>query len=144
MQQPVYNYKKIRSQLFLKYQMDLDETSCSILFVLLVEQKKHFEEQSEQLKETTRKINASNSSLQVDSKKPGSQAFWFGMGKWGLALIIATSIAAGFYSYHLSDEAQNSKTAELLKWYETYYQVSQRESKKAVTDFLNKYPMPQQ
>ena len=144
MQETIFNYKKIRSQLFLKYQMDLDETSCSILFVFLQEQERHFEKQSQQLEKTTRKINASNSSLQVDSKKPGSQAFWFGMGKWGLALIIATSIATVFYSNHLSDEAQNNKTTELLKWYETYYQVSQRESKKAVTDFLNKYPMPQQ
>ena len=142
MQQAVFDYKKNRSELYLKYQVDLDETSSSILFIIQEEQKKLFAEQSQQLEEATRKINASNSSLQIDTKNPRTQAFWFGMGKWGLALIIATSIATVFYAYHLSKEEEDRKTVELLKWYETYYQVSQTEFKKEVTDFLKKYPMP--
>ena len=142
MQQAVFNYKKNRSELFLKYQVDLDETSSSILFIIQEEQKKLFAEQSQLLEEATRKINASNSSLQIDTKNPRAQAFWFGMGKWGLALIIATSIATVFYGHHLNKEEEDRKTVELFKWYAAYYQVSQTESKKEVTDFLKKYPMP--
>ena len=142
MQPSVFNYKKIRSELFLNYEVDLDETSSSILFILQEEQKRLFEEQSRQLEEATRKINSSNSSLQLNTKNPRSQAFWFGMGKWGLALIMVTGMASLFYGYHLNKEMQDRKTTELFEWYAEYYQVSQRESKKEVTNFLKKYPMP--
>jgi hypothetical protein len=62
-------------------------------------------------------MNAANSSLQVDTKNPRTQTFWFGMGKCGLALILAISIAIIFYGFHLSDEELARKTPELLKWY---------------------------
>ena len=95
-----------------------------------------------QLDETIRKINSSNASLQIDMNNPRSQAFWFGMGKWGLALIIATTIVTFFYAYHLNKEDKDRKMPELFKWYAEYYQVSQRASKKEVINFLKKYPMP--
>ena len=142
MEQTTFDYKKNRAELFLKYHVDLDETSSTILFILKEEQKKFFAEQGRQLEEATRKINSSNTSLQIDMKHPRSQAFWFGMGKWGLALIILTCIATFFYAYHLNKEEQDRKTTELFKWYAEYYQVSQRASKKEITNFLKKYPMP--
>ena len=142
MEQTTFNYKKNRAELFLKYHVELDETSSSILFILQEEQKKFFSEQARQLDEATSKINSSNTSLQIDMNHPRSQAFWFGMGKWGLALIIATTIFTLFYAYNLSKEEQDRKMPELFKWYAEYYQVSQRASKKEVTNFLKKYPMP--
>jgi hypothetical protein len=144
MQETGFNYKKIRSELFLQYQVELDETSSSILYILQQEQKRFFAAQIQQLQEATRKINASNSSLQVDLKNPRSQAFWFGMGKWGLGLIMAVCIYTFYYGYHLDAEAQNRKTDGLVKWYAAYYQVSQKESKQKVMDFLKKFPMPEQ
>jgi hypothetical protein len=41
-------------------------------------------------------MNAANSSLQVDTKNPRTQTFWFGKGKWSVALIIASRIAKYF------------------------------------------------
>jgi hypothetical protein len=57
-----------------------------------------------------------------------------------MILIVFTSI---FYTYHYGDKEPAGKPSEQLQWYQAYYQVSQRESKKMVTDFLKKYPMPQ-
>jgi hypothetical protein len=143
MQPSVFNYKKIRSELYLRYQVDLDETSSSILFILQQEQRENFLKQNQHLEEATRKIDAAKRSLQVDTQNPTLQAFWFGMGKWGMALIIAIAFTSIFYLFHSSGEEPATKPSELLQWYQAYYQVSQRESKKMVTDFLKKYPMPQ-
>ena len=143
MQPSVFNYKKIRSELYLRYQVDLDETSSSILFILQQEQRENFLKQNQHLEEATRKINAAKRSLQVDTQNPPLQAFWFGMGKWGMALMILIVFTSIFYTYHYGDKEPAGKPSELLQWYQAYYHVSQRESKKMVTDFLKKYPMPQ-
>ena len=143
MQPSVFNYKKIRSELYLRYQVDLDETSSSILFILQQEQRENFLKQNQHLEEATRKINAAKRSLQVDTQNPSLQAFWFGMGKWGMALMILIVFTSIFYTYHSSDKEPAGKPSELLQWYQAYYQVSQKASKKMVTDFLKKYPMPQ-
>jgi hypothetical protein len=85
----------------------------------------------------------SNNSLQAAQNNPRAQAFWFGMGKWGLALIFGISISSCLYIYHLSQEDQALKTTALLNWYGEYYKVSQTGSKKNMADFLRTNPAPQ-
>lgn len=142
MQQTSFDYKKERSGLFLKYNIEMDETSSSLLFVIREEQASFFATQNIKLEEAIRKINGSNTSLQVDHNNPRPQAFWFGMGKWGLALIFAISIGSFFYMYHTHEETQIGKTAALLDWYREYYNVSQSGLKKNLADFLKNYPLP--
>jgi hypothetical protein len=143
MTQTGFDYKKERAGLSLKYGIELDETSSSILFILREEQKNFFAQQNRKLEEATSKISNANNSLQVDYQSPRQQAFWFGMGKWGFALILAISIASSFYMYYLSKEEQIAKTPALLNWYRAYYNISQNGSKKAAADFLKQHPLPE-
>ena len=138
-----FDYKKERSFISLKYGFDLDETSSSILFVLRQEQATFFATQKIKLDEAISKINTSNNSLQVDASSPRQQAFWFGMGKWGFALIFAISIASCLYIYHMSEEKQTMKATVLLNWYREYYNASQSGSKKNLADFLKSNPLPE-
>lgn len=142
MSQTSFDYKKERSALSLKYSIDLDETSASILFVLREEQTAFFAAQNTKLEAAAARIKYANNSLQAAQNNPRAQAFWFGMGKWGLALIFGISIGSCLYMYQMSQEDQALKTAALLNWYGEYYKVSQNGSKKGLVDFLKNYPMP--
>lgn len=137
-----FDYKKERSALSLRYGIDLDETSASILFVLREEQAALFAAQNTKLEAAGEKIKNANNSLQVAQNNPLAQAFWFGMGKWGFALIFGISISSCLYIYHMSQEDQALKTTALLNWYGEYYKVSQRGSKKGIIDFLKNNPAP--
>ena len=143
MVQTGFDYKKERAGLSLRYGIELDETSSSILFILREEQKAFFTEQNRKLEEATSKISNANNSLQVDRQSPRHQAFWFGMGKWGFALLFAISVGTCFYIYHLSKDEKKDKTPVLLSWYKAYYNVSQTGTKKTIADFLKQYPPPQ-
>ena len=143
MVQTGFDYKKERAGLSLRYGIELDETSSSILFILREEQKAFFTEQNRKLEEATSKISDANNSLQVDRQSPRHQAFWFGMGKWGFGLLFAISIGTCFYIYHLNEEEKKAKAPILLDWYKTYYNVSQNGTKKAMADFLKSHPLPQ-
>lgn len=89
MQQLGFDYQKTRASIFLHHGIELDDTSITILSVLSSAQKKHFTEQQKILESAAEKISISTKSLEPHQQKPGWQAFWFGMGKFGLALIFA-------------------------------------------------------
>lgn len=114
-----FDYKITRAEILIQYGIELDETSISILFILLVEQNKMAEVQNKKLDEAAKNINFSSKSLQADWANPRLQAFWFGMGQWGLGLILAVIVSGTFYGYILNAEMDNQQVQ--FNFYENYY-----------------------
>ena len=79
---------KLRTRVLLQYGINLDETSLSILSILQDDIGEKLTEQNQKLEEAVSSIERSKKSLQVDHNHPRWQAFWFGMGKWGIASIL--------------------------------------------------------
>jgi hypothetical protein len=142
MPQPVFDYQRTRASIFLQYGIELDDTSITILSVLSAAQKKHFTEQQKILEAAAEKISVSTKSLEPHQQKPGWQAFWFGMGKFGLALIFAISVLTGVYCYNEANKQEQDKLPAELQWYKGYYQATQTRNKKAIIDFLKNNPRP--
>ena len=139
----IFDYKKCRSEIFLQYGVDLDETSMSILFILLQEQDKQNTKQNELLEVLINKVRSSQRSLELDTKHPRFQAFWFGAGKWGMALLLAILFAGTYYWYDLIDQKNKERLPALYLWYKNYYENTQGQSKKNVAEYLKNNPIPQ-
>ena len=142
MQQPGFDYQKTRASISLHYGIELDDTSITILSVLSAAQKKHFTEQQNILESAAEKISISTKSLELHQQRPGWQAFWFGMGKFGLAAIFATSVLTGVYFYNEANKQEQDKLPAELQWYKGYYQATQTGSRKVTIDFLKNNPRP--
>lgn len=137
-----FDYKKFRSQISLQYGVELDETSLAILHILLIQQVNSFNTQNRKLDEAVKHINQSKKSLEVSKEQPKSQAFWFGMGQWGLALLMSVIFIATFYAVYLSIKREKEKLPALFTWYKNYYEATQNGNKKAIADYLKSNPMP--
>lgn len=142
MQQPGFDYQKTRASISLHYGIELDDTSITILSVLSAAQKKHFTEQQNILESAAEKISISTKSLELHQQRPGWQAFWFGMGKFGLAAIFATSVLTGVYFYNEANKQEQAKLPAELQWYKGYYQATQTGNRKVTIDFLKNNPRP--
>jgi hypothetical protein len=142
MTQPGFDYQKTRASISLHYGIELDDTSITIMAVLLAAQQKQFIEQQKILESAAKKISISTKSLEPHQQKPGWQAFWFGMGKFGLALIFATTVLTGVYFYNEASKQEQDKLPAELQWYKGYYQVNQFRNKKATIDYLKNNPRP--
>ena len=137
-----FDYKKERSSICLKYGIEMDDTTCGVLYVLREEQKEFFENQEKKLDRATEKISRSKGVLQVDQRHPLWQAFFHGLGSWGVALITASSLAALVYITKMDNEHLTEKRLQLLEWYRSYYDSTRGLPKKAVMDYLKKHPNP--
>jgi len=120
-----FDYKIVRAEIFIKYAIDLDETSISILYVLLDELKQNAQLQNAKIDEAAKNINTSSRSLQVDWQNPQKQAFWFGMGKWGGGFIIAVITCGLIICYNLSIDNEKDNFQKQLHLYQNYYQKSE-------------------
>ena len=142
MQQTRLDYQKTTAAIFLKYGVELDETSITILSILSIQQKAQFLEQNKKLEAVTEKIKLSTQSLQAHQQRPGWQAFWFGMGHWGLALLDATGVFTGVYFYREAKQQEQERLPIVLQWYKAYFEASQTGKRKVIIDFLNAHPRP--
>jgi hypothetical protein len=138
------DFQKLRPLLAVKYGVELDEISVTILSVLMTEQKMEFECQNKKLDTAIKKIDQSQQSLQVDREHPYWQAFWFGMGKWGIGLCMAVCFSVMFYCVQLSKDQENENLNKRVDWYKDYIEVLQKGSKKEKTEFLKKHPYPEE
>ena len=137
-----FDYKKERSSICLKYGIEMDDTTCGVVYILREEQKEFFETQEKKLDWASEKISRSRGALQVDQRHPLWQAFFHGLGSWGLALITASSMAALVYLTKMDNEHQTEKRFQLLEWYRGYYDSTKSLTKKAVMDYLKNHPNP--
>jgi hypothetical protein len=142
MEKQAFNYQKERAAISYMFGVELDETSITILTILSNQQKNQYAEQNKKLNAAIDKIDISKQSLAAHRERPGWQAFWYGMGGWGLAIILATTIFTIVYVAQESEKHAKEKAPVILKWYKAYYQASQAGNKKKLQDFLKAYPKP--
>lgn len=133
--------KALRAAIFLKYRVELDDTSLIILAILTDQQNRTFSNQNKVIRAATEKINDSQQTLQLDREHPGWQAFAFGFGKFGAALIIAITILTVLYIFYDQDRKENRPV--MIEWYRNYYyDTKDILTKKEMSTFLKKYPKP--
>jgi trehalose-6-phosphate synthase len=136
--------KRRRAELFLAYHQELDDTSLVILTILSDQQKKVFEEQNKKIDKAVDKINNTQRSLEVSRDNPIQQAFWFGMGKFGFALVLSIILSATIYICYLYSNREEKYNEAVFNWYKTYYEKSKNNyTKKAWEQYLKTNPFPQ-
>ena len=142
MQPTRLDYQKTRAAIFLKYGVELDETSITLLSILSIQQKAQYLEQNKKLEAVTEKIKLSTQSLQAHPQRPGWQAFWFGMGHLGLALVVLSGVFTGIYYYREAKQQEGERLPIILQWYKAYFEASQMGNRKTIADFLKDNPRP--
>jgi hypothetical protein len=118
--------KKLRLQIALKYGVELDETALTILVVLLLEMKGQFVVMNKTQGEIVTEVQQSKKALQVDPNHPRWQAFWHGMGQWGLGLCLAVIAAMLVYFTSLNNDKKQLETQQALIWYKEHYEAAQK------------------
>ena len=135
------DYKKLRSEIFLQYGVELDETSLIILYILSSVQAKRFSEQNKKLDNAVQNINQSKKMLQADKEHPNRQAFWFGFGNLGFAIIFSVVVLFLSGVAYFSQKQDNEKINKEWLWYKTYYEIEQTHNQKDLKDFLKNNPI---
>ncbi|MBZ4190577.1 hypothetical protein [Niabella beijingensis] len=131
--------KKLRSAIFLQYGIELDETSLTILAILLQEVKRQFMPMHTKLDEMATQIQYSKKSLQVDPDHPRWQAFWHGMGQWGLGFILAVIAAFTVFAIGVNKEREEKKMIQQeLAWYKEHYKATQKTGSKTSNGTIEK------
>lgn len=137
MQKSRTDLKKLRSAISLQYGIELDETSLTILTILLKEVRRQFAPMQANLDEMAVQIQHSKKALQVDADHPRWQAFWHGMGQWGLGFILAVIAAFTVFAIDVNKEREEKdKIQQELTWYKDHYEAAQ----KAGTGVIKKNP----
>ena len=136
------DFKKIQAIYFLKYGYKFDETALSMLLILEMAQKKMFTEQNLKLDTAIEKIKTSQKTLELDTKNPKWQAFAYGLGNMGLALLLAVIFSATSYIMYAIRQAEQQTMPAQLQWYEDFYRanISGKETK-AIKAYLRNNPM---
>lgn len=124
MQTSLTDLKKLRAAISLQYGIELDETSLTILTILLQEVRRQFVPMQAKLDEMAAKIQYSKKSLQVDTDHPRWQAFWHGMGQWGLSLILAVIAALAVFFTNLKNDKTQQEMQQALVWYKQHYEAA--------------------
>ena len=136
--------KAKRATIFLSYRQELDDTSLVILTILSDQQKAVFDEQNKKIDKAIDKINDTQRSLEVSRNNPNQQAFWFGMGKFGLPLMFLMVIASICYGYYLYNNHEEKYNEALFNWYQKYYEKTKNNySPKQWSQYLRVNPFPQ-
>ncbi len=128
------DYRKLRAKIALQYGIELDETSLAILVILTQELKRQFVKMDQAQEEMAAQIQLSKKALQVDTNHPRWQAFWHGMGQWGLGICLAVMAVMIIFSIDLGKQRQEKEQLQQeLALYKTYYQENTKASPKAAT-----------
>lgn len=135
---------KLRTRVLLQYGINLDETSLSILSILQDDIGEKLTEQNQKLEEAVSSIERSKKSLQVDHNHPRWQAFWFGMGKWGITSILFIILIGIYTQFYISEQHKKKYVEDWCWWYKSYYNETKGMSKNAAEEWLYNHPMPAQ
>lgn len=134
--------EKLQAELYLHYGHKLDETSVIILRILTEQQYLNFSTQNKAISEAVQAITDSQKSIQVDRDRPGWQAFCFGFGKLGAALIIVITVLTVMFGLYFDNGKEKNNTVE-LEWYQDYFNHTRKIiSKKKIVDYIKKHPLP--
>ena len=86
-----------QSELHAKYGVHVDRS----IVVMILQMQDELKEDSELLNAAAQKINSSQKTFQPQNS---AQAFWHGMGSYGLALIITGLLCIGLYFYRTQSQ----------------------------------------
>ncbi len=138
------DFQRMQADYFLKYDYKFDETALAMLHILEKVQDANFAKQNSALSKAIDKIEASQRTLALDREHPRWQAFSYGLGRFGLPLILGICFIAIFYMIHLSDLKHEITNSVKLRWYENFYQtnIENRETK-AIKEYLRENPIPE-
>lgn len=131
MQQPRIDLKKLRLQVALEYGVEMDETALTILAILMQKMNGQFVTMNKTQGAIVTEVQQSKKALQVDRDHPRWQAFWHGMGQWGLGLCLAVIAALTVYFITLTNDKKQLKTEQALIWYKEHYEAAQKVIDKA-------------
>lgn len=141
MQQSRIDFKKLRSVISLQYGIELDETSLAILAILTQEVQQQFKAIRRTQDEMATQIQYSKKALQVDPEHPRWQAFWHGMGQWGLGLCLAVIVALTIYCFNLNKIREEKQAAQQeLAWYKEHCDAAKKASAKTGAGAVGKKP----
>jgi len=137
------DFQQMQAEYFLKYDYRFDETALAMLHILDKEQEANFVLQNSALNKAIDKIEDSQRTIALDREHPRWQAFSYGLGRFGLPLLMAICFVAIFYMIHLSNQNQEMIDSAKLRWYENFYQtnIENRETK-AMKEYLRANPIP--
>lgn len=138
------DFQRMQAEYFLKYDYRFDETALAMLHILEKEQEANFVLQNSALNKAIDKIEDSQRTLALDREHPRWQAFSYGLGRFGLPLLMAICFVAIFYMIHLSNQKHEMIDSAKLRWYENFYQsnIENRETK-AMKEYLRANPIPE-
>jgi hypothetical protein len=138
------DFQRMQADYFLKYDYKFDETALAMLHILKKEQEQNFVLQNSALKKAIDKIEDSQRTLALDREHPRWQAFSYGLGRFGLPLLLTISFLAIFYMIHLSDHKHEMTDSAKLRRYKNFYQtnIENRETK-AMKEYLRANPIPE-
>lgn len=137
-----FDYETLQAEMRLKYGVNLDETSLSILHVLRTEQNEGSAYHAKQIEQAAQKINTSTHSLHIDSKRPGWQAFWFGMGKFGFSAVFFISVLSVWGIVYGAKQQDNEQMQKEWYWYKAYYDSSHTNSLKKTKILIRHHLKP--
>ena len=138
------DFQRMQADYFLKYDYKFDETALAMLHILEKEQEANFVLQNSALYKAIDKIEDSQRTLALDREHPRWQAFSYGLGRFGLPLLLAICFVAIFYMISLSNQKHEKVESAKLRWYENFYQtnIESRETK-AMKEYLRANPIPE-
>jgi hypothetical protein len=144
MEHVTIDFQRMQADYFLKYDYKFDETALSMLHILEKEQEANFAKQNSVLNQAIDKIEASQRTLALDREHPRWQAFSYGLGRFGLPLLLTISFLAIFYMIHLSNQKYERIDSTKLRWYENFYQsnIENRETR-TIKEYLRANPIPE-
>jgi len=138
------DFQRMQADYFLKYDYRFDETALAMLHILKKEQEENFVKQNSALNKAIDKIEDSQRTLALDREHPRWQAFSYGLGRFGLPLLLTVSFLALFYMILMSNQNRETIDSAKLRWHENFYQsnIENRETK-AMKEYLRANPIPE-
>lgn len=138
MPQQRIDFKKLRSQISLQYGIDLDETTLIVLAILTGELKRQHTIMNQKQEEMAAQIKLSKKALQLDAVHPRWQAFWHGMGQWGLGLCLAVILTCILLSIDWQKQRKEKKLLQQqVEWCKEYYHATRKENDKPASKIAN-------
>ena len=138
------DFQRMQADYFLKYDYKFDETALAMLHILKKEQEANFVKQNSALNKAIEKIEASQRTLALDREHPRWQAFSYGLGRFGLPLLLAISFLAIFYMINLSNQKHEMTNSDRLRWHENFYHSNiENKETKAMKEYLRENPIPE-
>lgn len=139
MEKKIFDYKIERAAYSQKFGIDFDETSLAVLFAMDELRKA---EQNNLLEKAIAKLNGKQKQLEVSREHPYWQSFFFGLGKFGLAICITVLLLFFLVNKKLDSNNENVRLLNQIQWHLKFYRQVRALDSAFTTKYVAKYPYP--